>query len=62
MADAFRAVEAAARASGAAVAGSEIIGLVPRAALDDFGAVAPALAAPHRTQVLEDRLAERGLG
>jgi glutamate formiminotransferase/glutamate formiminotransferase/formiminotetrahydrofolate cyclodeaminase len=62
MADVFRAVDGAAREAGATVAASEIIGLVPRAALDDFAAVAPALAEPHRSQLLEERLASRGLG
>jgi glutamate formiminotransferase len=61
MADAFRAVEAAARDAGAAIADSEIIGLVPRAALADLAVVAPAIAARHGEQVLEDRLAARGL-
>ena len=61
MADVFRAVEAAARDAGAAIADSEIIGLVPRAALADLAVVAPAIAARHGEQVLEDRLAARGL-
>ena len=61
MAEVFTAVDAAARAAGAAIAGSEIIGLVPRAALDDFASIAPDLAATHRGQVLEDRLVARGL-
>jgi len=61
MADVFRAVEAAARDAGTAIADSEIIGLVPRAALADLAVVAPAIAARHGEQVLEDRLAARGL-
>jgi glutamate formiminotransferase len=61
MADVFRAVEAEARRAGAAVAASEIIGLVPRAALDDLAVVAPDIAASHGGQVLEDRLVARGL-
>jgi glutamate formiminotransferase len=61
MADVFRAVDAAARAAGAAIAESELIGLVPRAALEDLHAVAPAMAARHEAQVLEDRLAACGL-
>ena len=36
MADVYRAVDAEARRAGATIADSEIIGLVPRAALDDF--------------------------
>ena len=61
MADVYRAVESAARAGGAAIASSELIGLVPRAALDDLADVAPALAARHRDAVLEARLATHGL-
>jgi glutamate formiminotransferase/formiminotetrahydrofolate cyclodeaminase len=61
MADVFRAVDAAARDAGAAIAESEIIGLVPRAALAELAVVAPAVAARHGEQVLEDRLAARGL-
>jgi glutamate formiminotransferase len=61
MADVFRAVDAEARRAGAAIADSEIIGLVPRAALDDLNEVAPAFAARHREAVLEERLASRGL-
>ena len=61
MAEGFTAVGIEAARGGASIAGSEIIGLVPRAALDDFEAVAPTLAAPHRAQVLEDRLAAHGL-
>ena len=61
MADAFRAVQGEAARGGAAIAASEIIGLVPRAALADLAAVAPAIAATHAAQVLEDRLVARGL-
>ena len=61
MADVFRAVDSAARAAGALVADSEMIGLAPRAALADLAVVAPAIAARHVDQVLEDRLAARGL-
>ncbi len=61
MADVFRAVLAEAIAAGADIADSEIIGLVPRAALDDLAQAAPALAERHRGAVLEDRLATRGL-
>ena len=61
MADVFRAVDAEARRAGAAIAESEIIGLVPRAALDDLASVAPEIASRHQAQVLEDRLAECGL-
>ena len=61
MAEVFRAVTAEAVAAGADIAGSEIIGLVPRAALADLAAVAPELAARHVEQVLEDRLAALGL-
>ena len=61
MADVYRAVDAAARHAGAAIADSEVIGLVPRAALDDLAGVAPELAAQYRGQVLEDRLAACGL-
>jgi len=60
MAEVYRAVLAEAIAAGADIAGSEIIGLVPRAALDDFSTVAPETAARHRDQVLEDRLVARG--
>jgi glutamate formiminotransferase len=61
MAEVFRAVLAEAVAAGADIADSEIIGLVPRAALADFAQVAPELAARHRDAVLEDRLAACGL-
>ena len=61
MAEVFRTVLAEALAAGADIVDSEIIGLVPRAALADFAEVAPALAARHCEQVLEDRLAARGL-
>jgi glutamate formiminotransferase len=61
MADVFRAVQAAARHARADIAGSEIIGLVPRAALHDLDAVAPEVAARHRRQILEERLAACGL-
>jgi glutamate formiminotransferase len=61
MAEVYRAVLAEAVAAGAAIAGSEIIGLVPRAALDELADAAPALAERHRVAVLEDRLAARGL-
>ena len=61
MAEVFRAVTAEAVAAGADIAGSEIIGLVPRAALADLAAVAPELAARHVDQVLEDRLGALGL-
>ena len=60
MADVFRAVDAEARRAGAAIAGSEIIGLVPRAALDDLAGVRRRWQR-HRDQVLEDRLAACGL-
>jgi glutamate formiminotransferase len=61
MGEVFRAVLAEAVAAGADIAASEIIGLVPRAALADLAGVAPELAAHHLDQVLEDRLAARGL-
>ena len=61
MADVYRAVDAEARRAGAAIAGSEIIGLVPRTALADFASAAAALAERHRGQILEDRVASRGL-
>lgn len=52
--------EAAAR-RGIAVADSEIIGLVPRAALEDAARHEPWLGERHRHQVLEDHLARAGL-
>lgn len=61
MAAVYRAVEREAARAGAAIAGSELIGLVPRAALDSLAEVAPAFAAAHRDAVLEDRLAAHGL-
>jgi glutamate formiminotransferase len=61
MAEVYRAVLAEAIAGGADIAASEIIGLVPRAALAELEAVAPEIAAAHRGQVLEDRLASFGL-
>jgi glutamate formiminotransferase len=61
MAEVYRAVLAEAIAAGADIAGSEIIGLVPRAALDDLARVAPAFAASHFAAVLEDRLIATGL-
>jgi glutamate formiminotransferase/glutamate formiminotransferase/formiminotetrahydrofolate cyclodeaminase len=61
MAEVYRAVEREAALAGAAIAGSELIGLVPRAALASLAQVAPAFAAAHRDAVLEDRLAAHGL-
>jgi glutamate formiminotransferase len=61
MAEVFTAVEIEAARAGASIAGSEIIGLVPRAALDDLARVAPAFAASHVAAVLEDRLIASGL-
>jgi glutamate formiminotransferase/glutamate formiminotransferase/formiminotetrahydrofolate cyclodeaminase len=61
MADVFRAVLAESIAAGADLADSEIIGLVPRAALEELARAAPEVADRHRDQVLEDRLAARGL-
>jgi glutamate formiminotransferase len=61
MAEVYRAVLAEAIAAGADIVDSEIIGLVPRAALHAFAQVAPELAARHRDAVLEDRLAAFGL-
>jgi glutamate formiminotransferase len=61
MAEVYRSVLAEAIAAGADVAGSEIIGLVPRAALDDLASVAPGFAAGHVAAVLEDRLIATGL-
>jgi len=61
MAEVYRAVLAEAMAAGAGIAASEIIGLVPRAALDDLALAAPEIAARHATQVLEERLATCGL-
>jgi len=60
MAEVYRAVLAEAIAAGADIADSEIIGLVPRAALDDLADVAPLFAARHRAHVLEDRLVASG--
>jgi len=61
MAEVYRAVLAEAIAAGADIAASEIIGLVPRAALDELAHAAPQLAEQHRDAVLEDRLAARAL-
>jgi glutamate formiminotransferase len=61
MADVFTAVDIEAARAGASIAGSEIIGLVPRAALADLARVAPRFAGSHRAAVLEDRLAALGL-
>jgi glutamate formiminotransferase len=61
MAEVYRAVLAEAIAAGADIAGSEIIGLVPRAALENLADVAPDVAAMHRGQVLEERLVACGL-
>jgi glutamate formiminotransferase/formiminotetrahydrofolate cyclodeaminase len=61
MAEVYRAVLAEAVAAGADIAGSEIIGLVPGAALADLARVAPAFADNHRAAVLEDRLTALGL-
>jgi glutamate formiminotransferase len=61
MAEVYRAVLAEAIAAGADIAASEIIGLVPRAALEELARVAPEVADRHRDQVLEERLAARGL-
>jgi glutamate formiminotransferase len=61
MAEVFTAVEIEAARGGATIAESELVGLIPRAALDDFATVAPELAARHRDAVLEDRLAAKGL-
>jgi len=62
MAEVFTAVEIEADRDGAAIVDSELIGLVPRAALEDFARVAPAFAARHHAAILEDRLAAFGLG
>ena len=60
MADVFRAVDAEARRAGAAIADSEIIGLVPRAALDDLASVAPGVRRSGIARpVLEDTARER---
>jgi glutamate formiminotransferase len=61
MADVFTAVEIEAARAGATIAHSEIIGLVPRAALADLVAVAPQFAEEHRGAVLEARLGAAGL-
>ncbi len=61
MAEVYRTVLAEAIAAGADIADSEIVGLVPRAALGDLQSVAPEFAARHDAQVLEDRLASHGL-
>jgi len=61
MAAVFDAVATEAARAGARVLDSELIGLVPRAALDNLATVAPAFAARHRQAILEDRLASRGL-
>jgi glutamate formiminotransferase len=61
MADVYRAVATEAARAGAAIAASELIGLVPRAALDALAEVAPDVAAAHRGAVLEERLARCGL-
>ena len=62
MAEVFTAVEIEARRAPARRSPtSELIGLVPRAALDDFATVAPDFAARHRDAVLEDRLRACGL-
>ncbi|MEO5821126.1 MAG: glutamate formimidoyltransferase [Vicinamibacteraceae bacterium] len=61
MAEVFRAVDAEARRAGAVIADSEIIGLVPRAALADLAVVAPEWASRHAAQALEDRLTACGL-
>ena len=61
MAEVFTAVEIEAARAGVGIAASELIGLVPREALDDFATVAPELAARHRDAVLEDRLTACGL-
>ena len=61
MAEVYRAVLAEAMAAGADIAHSEIIGLVPRAALDDLAHAAPAFAERHRQAILENRLASHGL-
>jgi len=61
MAEVFTAVEIEAARGGVSIAASELIGLVPREALDDFATVAPEFAARHRDAVLEDRLSSCGL-
>ncbi len=57
----FAAVDAAARARGTSIEESEIIGLVPRDALDEVAGQVPWLGECHGHQVLEDRLAAHGL-
>jgi glutamate formiminotransferase/glutamate formiminotransferase/formiminotetrahydrofolate cyclodeaminase len=54
----FTCVERHAAARGAAIRESEVIGLLPRAALDQVASHSPWLAEQHRHQVLEDRLAD----
>ena len=61
MAEVYHAVDAEARRAGAAIADSEIIGLVPRAALEELARVAPQVAEQHRGAVLEARLGAAGL-
>jgi glutamate formiminotransferase len=61
MAEVFTAVDIEATRAGAAIASSEIIGLVPRDALEDLARVAPTFAERHRAAILEDRLATCGL-
>jgi glutamate formiminotransferase/glutamate formiminotransferase/formiminotetrahydrofolate cyclodeaminase len=53
----FAEVERLATGDGVSIEGSEIIGLLPREALDEVSARVPWLAASHGHQVLEDRLA-----
>ena len=58
----FAAVDAAARARGTSIEESEIIGLVPRDALDEVAGQVPWLGECHGHQVLEDRLAAHVAG
>jgi glutamate formiminotransferase/formiminotetrahydrofolate cyclodeaminase len=59
---AFEAVKTEAAARGVEVAGSELIGLAPQAALDQAAAVSLQLDRLDSTQVLETRIAEAMLG
>ena len=59
---AFEAVKTEAAARGVEVAGSELIGLAPQAALDQAAAVSLQLDRFDSTQVLETRIAEAMLG
>jgi len=57
MSQVFAHVEREAARLGVGICESEVVGLLPREALEEAAALVPWLGSQHRHQVLEDRLA-----